>query len=528
MAQSRYNPAHFNLPYPITMKTTAFFTREHFAPYFDRRALTMLFLGFAAGLPGQLIFATLGLWLQEAGIERKMVTMFSWAGLGYSFKFVWSPLVDTLVLPYLTKSLGRRRSWLLASQIMMAASVCVMAFTDPSHSAASLTTMALAAVCLGFSSATQDIAIDAYRIESAPNDIALQSIISSTYVMGYRFGMILTGAGSLKLADWLGSTQQNYQYGAWQTTYIVMAIIIAACTLGTLWAKEPPVAAEQQNRFPTRDNVRLVLMFILSVLGLVFAYRFLGDVLPAGNKKAPLFTFLMESTRLMGSLAVAALVGWVSVQVGVVRKEVALKTWVEPVTDFFHRYGKRALLLLALIGLYRISDVVAGVISNVFYAELGFSKDDIANAVKTFGVIMSIMGGLLGGLLAQRFAVMKMMMLGAILAAASNLLFIVLANSGKDFAIFYFAVGIDNLAGGLASSIFIAFLSSLTNIRFSAVQYALFSSMMTLLPKVLGGYSGAIVDGIGYSGFFGFTAALGVPILGLIWWAERALFRKSS
>jgi len=196
--------------------------------------------------------------------------------------------------------------------------------------------------------------------------------------------------------------------------------------------------------------------------------------------------------------------------------------------DFFARYGKRAALLLALIGLYRISDIVSGVISNVFYADMGFSKVEIASAVKTFGVAMSILGGIAGGVLAQRFRLMNMMMLGAVAAAATNLLFVWLAMRGHDVPLMYTAVGLDNFAAGLAGTVFVAFLSALTNIRFTAVQYALFSSLMTLLPKTIGGYSGAIVKQIDYTGFFLFTAALGVPIVLLVWWADRVLFRDEA
>jgi PAT family beta-lactamase induction signal transducer AmpG len=176
-----------------------------------------------------------------------------------------------------------------------------------------------------------------------------------------------------------------------------------------------------------------------------------------------------------------------------------------------------------LIGLYRISDIVLGVISNVFYQDIGFSKPQIATAVKTFGVLVSIAGGLLGGLMATRYGVMRILMLGAILSAATNLIFVILALAGPNLSLLYFAVAADNLAAGLASAAFVAFLSSLTSVSFTAVQYAIFSSLMTLLPKVLGGYSGSIVDGIGYPGFFIFTTLIGVPVILLVWLAGRSL-----
>ena len=164
-------------------------------------------------IPLLLIFSSLGLWLREAGVERATVTFFSWAALGYSFKFVWAPLVDCLPLPYLTRKLGRRRAWILVSQLAIMTSILLMAFTDPSSGLSQLKIMALAAVMLGFSSATQDIVIDAYRIESA--DIELQALMSSTYIAGYRIGMLVSGAGSLFLAGYLGSEMKTYDYSAW-------------------------------------------------------------------------------------------------------------------------------------------------------------------------------------------------------------------------------------------------------------------------------------------------------------------------
>ena len=201
---------------------------------------------------------------------------------------------------------------------------------------------------------------------------------------------------------------------------------------------------------------------------------------------------------------------------------------MSPVADFFHRYGRAALLLLALIGMYRVSDIVAGVVANVFYQDMGFAKEEIAAAVKTFGVVMAVAGGLLGGLLSQRFSLMKMMTAGAVLASATNLLFVALSYRGHDVLFLYLAVGCDNLASGLAGAVFVAFLSSLTSIRFTAVQYAVLSSLMTLLPKTLGGYSGSMVQNIGYPGFFLFTALLGVPVLLLLWLTAKYVYRPSE
>ena len=494
--------------------------------YQDRRAVALLLLGFSAGIPYSLIFATLSLWLLEAGVKHEMVTMFSWATLGYSFKFVWSPLIDALPVPLLSRWLGKRRGWLLLAQGLIIVAIVLMSSINPQFSG-SLNAMAWGAVLLGFSSATQDVVIDAYRIEAAPDDSAMQSVMSSTYTAGYRLGMIVAGAGSLMLAQWLGSTKAHYVYSAWQQTYWAMAATMLVGVAATLWVREPVAQQAQTTEQNVGDNVRLLAMFVLAVLAFVFAFRQINTLLPE-NAASPVAALLWETLRLAGSLLAAVAVGLAAVKIKLVRADAVRRVWIAPLADFFARYGKRAVLLLALIGLYRISDIVSGVISNVFYADMGFSKVEIAGAVKTFGVAMSILGGSAGGVLAQRFRLRTMMMLGAVAAAATNLLFVWLAMRGHDVPLMYTAVGLDNFAAGLAGTVFVAFLSALTNIRFTAVQYALFSSLMTLLPKTLGGYSGAIVKQIDYTGFFLFTAALGVPILLLVWWADRVLFRDEA
>ena len=494
--------------------------------YQDRRAIALLLLGFSAGIPILLIFSTLSLWLLEAGVQRETVTMFSWAALGYSFKFVWSPLIDALPVPLLSRVLGKRRGWLLLAQGLIIVAIVLMSSINPQFSG-SLNAMAWGAVLLGFSSATQDVVIDAYRIEAAPDDSAMQSVMSSTYTAGYRLGMIVAGAGSLMLAQWLGSTKAHYVYSAWQQTYWAMAATMLVGVAATLWVREPAGHQAQTAGQGVDDNLRLLAMFVLAVLAFVWAFRQINGLLPE-NAASPVAALLWETLRLAGSLLAAVAVGFVAVRAKLVRAEVVRRVWVAPLADFFARYGKRAALLLALIGLYRISDIVSGVISNVFYADMGFSKVEIASAVKTFGVAMSILGGIAGGVLAQRFRLMNMMMLGAVAAAATNLLFVWLAMRGHDVPLMYTAVGLDNFAAGLAGTVFVAFLSALTNIRFTAVQYALFSSLMTLLPKTIGGYSGAIVKQIDYTGFFLFTAALGVPIVLLVWWADRVLFRDEA
>jgi PAT family beta-lactamase induction signal transducer AmpG len=470
------------------------------------RVVTLLFLGFSAGIPLLLIFSSLSLWLREAGVERATVTYFSWAALGFSFKFVWAPLVDQIPVPLLTRWLGRRRGWILLGQLAIILSIILMASVDPQSGPNSLSLMAVAAVMLGFSAATQDIAIDAYRIESAEAD--LQALMSATYIAGYRIGMLVSGAGSLFIADWLGSDRDGYLYQAWQSTYWLMAMVMLVGVLTTLTIPEP--ARQSQQKLTENSNGYLsILLFFVLVVGVFITSIYLSLSLPS-------------VVRLILAIAAAWVFALGLVKMRIIEYSVLNQTYIVPVQDFFQRYGlSLACLLLALIGLYRISDIVLGVISNVFYQDLGFSKPEIASVVKTFGLLMTIVGGFMGGLLSMRFGVIRVLFLGGVLSAVTNLLFMVLAAKGHDITWLYIVISADNLSAGIASAAFVAFLSSLTNISFTATQYAIFTSLMTFLPKVLGGYSGTMVDGMGYPNFFLATALMGVPVLVLIVYIGR-------
>ncbi|RZG79106.1 AmpG family muropeptide MFS transporter [Acinetobacter venetianus] len=700
-----------------------------FKAFLDRRALIMLFLGFSAGIPILLIFSSLSLWLGEAGIDKSAVTFFSWAALGYSFKFVWAPLIDELPVPFLTKLLGRRRAWLLIAQCLIICAICIMAFSDPALGQSYLIQMAAGAVLLGFSAATQDIVIDAYRIELAETE--MQTVLASTYNAGYRIGMIVAGAGALFLAAYLGTAKGNYIYEAWKYTYLAMAAVMAIGIITTLSIREPQVNRVYKH-YKTTDYYRLVFVFFIAVATFVCCYIYSDDIIQYLQTQwkinDSILKFLMEAVRFLSSGAGAVFVASLLIKLGVVNKQMAHETWVAPILDFFKRYGvKLALVLLLLIGFFRISDIIAGVISNVFYQDLNFSKEQIAEAVKIYGVLFSLVGGFLGGLLAQRMNIMKLMFVGAVLASSTNLIFIGLVKSGKpldqvevqvgdkyyqvqtdevgywklqvpnqvllnahavqvstqyqnqadskiklevpyliettqpqiqllpissddqlnanelkqslvikgqlanvavadldaerpvvlkldgqefvakvdqsglfngvidgkalqtsstktitalanlknnndnqllatrqykvsatapanatlDIDIqpvavispdqqgsvelsgkviktysslwLYMAIIMDNLASGLAGAAFIAFLSSLTSVSFTAVQYAIFSSLMTLTPKLLGGYSGTIVSNIGYPNFFLMTTLIGIPILILVVWVAKLL-----
>jgi PAT family beta-lactamase induction signal transducer AmpG len=418
--------------------------------YTEAPTLRMLFLGFSAGLPLLLVLGTLGFRLREAGVDRATIGFLSWVGLAYGLKWTWAPLVDRLPLPVLTRLLGRRRSWLLFAQILVALGLVGMALYDPRQA---LDPVVWCAVLVAFASATQDIALDAFRIESAATE--RQGALAAAYQTGYRLAMIWAGAGVLWIAARSEvSAADLYQHGAWRTAYLWMAASMGVGMLTVLFSPEP---------------------------------------VPRPYTPA----------RSAGEWLRTAL--------------------VDPFADFIRRYRWQAALILSLIAVYRISDVVMGIMANPFYVDMGFSKDEVAAVSKVFGVIMTLAGAFLGGVLALRIGVMRTLMLGAVLSAASNLLFAWLAGIGHNVQALVFVVSADNLSSGIASAAFVAYLSSLTNIQYSATQYALFSSLMLLLPKFLAGYSGLYVDHFGYAHFFVATALLGAPVLVLVWLATRNL-----
>ena len=482
----------------------------------------MLFLGFSAGVPILLIFSTLSVWLAEAEVTRSTIGFFSWAALGYGFKFVWAPLVDRFPVPLLTRWLGRRRSWLLVAQFSIIVALVLMGLTDP---VVHLNMMAVWAVLLGFSSATQDIVIDAYRIEAANED--LQGLMSSTYIAGYRVGMLVAGAGALELAGLLDYAQ-GYDYQAWAWTYVVMAGVMLVGVVTTMVIDEPIGTVPDEDVNITEDYIRFVAIFIIAAC--TFVGVFWSTAYLAGTTKALLInfgwikqlsSFVVEGLRLVIAVLGAGIIGWLAIHLGVAPQATIRRAYIGPISDFYSRYGKMALLVLALVATYRISDVIMGVMANVFYIDLGFEKQEIGRISKGFGLIMIILGGFLGGLLTVRYGVMRVLFVGGLLAASTNLLFAVLDSMGNIVWMLMVVISADNLSAGIASAAFVAYLSSLTNRTFTATQYALFSSIMLLLPKLLAGYSGMVVDAIGYSTFFILTAIIGVPVLFLILLVSR-------
>ena len=426
---------------------------QSFKVYLEPPSLRMLTLGFSAGLPLLLVLGTLSFWLREAGINRSTIGFLSWVGLAYGFKWCWAPLVDRLPIPLLTRFIGRRRSWLLFSQSMIVCGLVGMAFSDPKVALMPIVWFALLAA---FGSATQDIALDAFRIESA--DVDRQAALAAAYQTGYRLAMIWAGAGVL----WIAARAEvanpaNYDPNGWRVAYLAMAASMIVGFVTVLFTREPVMRA----------------------------------IAPSKNAAE-----------------------WLQA------------TLVEPFADFFRRYGWNALLVLSLIATYRISDIVMGIMANPFYVDMGYSKDEVAEVVKIYGIVMTLVGTFIGGVLSVRYGVMRILFLGAVMSAASNLLFSWLSVRGHDVTALKIVISADNISSGIASSAFIAYMSSLTNVSYSATQYALLSSMMLLLPKWLAGFSGVAVDAVGYNVFFIGTALIGVPVLALIWVASRRLEHK--
>ena len=423
------------------------------AVYLQRKVITMIFLGFSAGLPYLLVFSTLSAWLSEAGVQRSAIGFFSWVGITFSIKVLWAPVIDNLAIPWITKHLGPRRSWMLTAQFGLLLGLFSISTLEPGTQIWSL---ALLATFVAFCSATQDICIDAYRIEAAARE--LQAAMAATYIFGYRLALLASGAGALYIADLYD----------WELAYQLMALLMLVGIVTTWLISEPPRAR--------------------------------------GIPWGPLETRLFERLNLKNE------------RVDIVTSKLyrAMVMAYAPFFSFFMEYKGRAAILLLFIGVFRISDITMGVMANPFYLDLGFTKTQIASIAKVFGFLMTILGSALGGVLVVKMGIMNPLLITAILVVITNLLFSLLAIMGPDLNWLAIVIGADNLAGGMSNVVFIAFLSHLVNQNYTATQYALFSSIMTLPGKFAGGFSGMVVDAVGYQIFFVYAACIGLPTIILI------------
>jgi PAT family beta-lactamase induction signal transducer AmpG len=436
---------------------SSFSWREALLIYTRKKVVVISLLGFSAGLPFLLVFSTLTAWLRDEGVERTAIGFFAWVGLTYSIKVFWAPVVDRLKLPLLHGLVGQRRSWIFFGQLGIASGLALMSVMSPQQT---LVPIALAALLVAFSSSTQDVALDAFRIESAPDEE--QGALSAAYIFGYRLALLVSGAGALYIAD-----SNN-----WSSAYLSMAALIGVCMLATLWADEPAhVTPEEQRRMDAE--------MVDQVMGR-----------PMHLDSRPLW-----QRQLLGAV-------------------------ICPFLEFVRRFGAYAFVLLLFIAVFRLSDIAMGVMANPFYLDLGYSKSEIASVAKVFGFFMTIAGSALCGILVLRLGILRPLMLGAVMVASTNLLFAMLAgmHDGAAPPLMWLALVIsaDNLSGGIASTAFVAYLSSLTHRSYTATQYALFSSLMTLPGKFISGFSGWVVDSAGYPQFFVIAAALGIPAIALV------------
>jgi PAT family beta-lactamase induction signal transducer AmpG len=402
--------------------------------YLQEKLLVIFFLGFSAGLPLPLVYATLTAWLYEAGLPTSKISLFAYLMLAYSFKFVWSPLVDAVGLPVLTRWLGRRRAWLFASQVGLAVSLFMLSKVDPSSA---MTVFVAVAACVALLSATQDIVLDAYRIEIAPVD--MQGVLAASYQYGYRVAIVVSGAGALYLAEFL----------SWSVAYSVMAACMAVGIVTTLYCKEP------QNVAPPD-------------------YHFAG-------------TWHEKVAKWFG----AAIAG--------------------PFADFFRRYGWFALLMLSFIVVFRLSDYVLGILANPFYLDVGYTKSQVASVAKLYGLGVALIGIGAGGWAILKFGLARCLISATVLIASTNLFFALIVLTGPEIWVLALTISFDNFAQGFSGTIFIAYLSSITNMSFTATQYALFSSLSVLVAKISASFSGTVQESIGWFGFFLYAAALGIP-----------------
>lgn len=428
--------------------------------YRQPRVLAMLFLGFSAGLPFMLVFQTLSAWLRQAGIQRATIGMLAWVGIVYSIKFLWAPIVDRVHLPLLHSLLGRRRSWMLLAQAGVAFGLASMAHADP---AASVQYVALWALFIAFCSATQDIALDAWRIESAPPE--LQGGMAAAYQLGYRIAIMTGTAGALYVAAESG----------WLTAYSTMAAFMAIGMITALLIREPDYV-ERKLVIPPRAI--------------------------AWQRSHPDWPKWMLAA---GGNFLAAV--------------------VEPVADFFRRYGLGVgLLIFGFIGSYRLTDYTMGVMTNPFYLDHGYTLKQVASIVKAFGLVSAMIGVVIGGIVVAKLGVVRALVVGSVLVMISNLGFAVLATTDTPTVIGLAMVNsVDNIALGVHGTSLVAFLSSLTSSSHTATQYAVLSSLYAMPGKLLMGTSGFVVDAVDYPAFFLYTASLSLPGLFLLYWLTRRL-----
>ena len=473
------------------------------AVYGERRVFIMLLLGFSAGLPNLLIFDTLTTWLRESGLTLEVIGVFALATLSYSLKFVWAPLIDRTAVPLLTPLLGHRRAWMLVTQGVIIFGLWSISTLNPSNA---LIAVAGFAALVGFFGATQDIVIDAWRIEAA--DDSRHGAMAAAYQLGYRVAMIVAGAVPLVLADLYN----------WNLSYAVMAALMGIGIAGVLFApreKAHSIRAIPVGDLPSRPKLE-IFEWIARLAVIAVAAMFLGSGLtgqsaplnalfglfglgPDGKAAVaaalaakPEGVYLQFALVLMG-LAVMVMACWPLPGTKTRPGAYLAGSFGQPLADFYRRFSGVATLILALICVYRLADFVLNIMPP-FYIDLGFSKTELAEVRKVFGVIMTSLGVIIGGWSVAKLGLIRTMVIGAFMSPVSNLIFAWLATQGHSLSALTVAIGVDNVSSGYAGTALIAYMSSLTSIGFTATQYALFTSLYALPGKLIATQSGRIVE----------------------------------
>ncbi len=476
--------------------------------FFEPRLIAILFLGFSSGLPLALTGATLQARQTEAGVDLTTIGFFSLVGIAYSLKFLWSPLMDRSMPPGFFRKLGHRRGWTLLTQIGLAGAIVLLGVADPAQSPI---LAAAIAVIVAFLSASQDIVIDAYRIELL--DETQQGSGAAMIQLGYRLGMLASGAGALYMAE----------YFSWPLTYFVMATLVGVGVATVLLAKEPTRAAiEMPNDRSQEASPALRLIFMaglatIAILGFIVMRDWIiaplawpkwsGNViatLSAAALPVSIVIFLPKPTpdQTISGTNYATLFRWLD---GAVKR---------PFQEMTERQGWG--LILLFIVLYKLGDAVLGSMAIPFYLVIGFSKTEIAEISKIFGLVATLLGVFAGGAIVARIGLGKALLVTGIFQSASNLMFAWQAHVGHDLWSLYATIGIENFSGGMGSAAFVAYLSGLCNIAFTATQYALFSSLAAMGRTVIASPMGAVAENVGWVNYFLISTAMAIPGLLLL------------
>ncbi len=463
------------------------------SPYLDvfanRRIAAMLLLGFASGLPLALSAGSLQAWLTVEGVDIKTIGFFALAGLPYTFKFVWAPLLDRFEPPMA----GRRRGWLVTSQLLLALACLVMAGLDPGDSIAAV---GVCAVAIAFLSASQDVVFDAYRSDLlGERERGAGAAVS---VLGYRLAMLVSGGLALILADqWLG----------WPNTYRLMAGFFAL--LAIVSARAPRLAGAAA----PRGEVRRELIGFVAMLGAGLVVYFGLRALPWGALEADRFGRLAVQTLSLLAAFVAAIRA---------ARWAGFPSFLGPWDAFFSR--ERAVALLALIVLYKLGDAFAGTLSTTFLIRgAGFTQTEVGAVNKMLGLAATIVGALAGGAWLAKRPLYGALMVFGVLQAVSNFGYWLLSVTPKNFGLMAAAIGVENLCGGMGTAAFVAFLMALTDRRFSAAQYALLSALAAVGRVYVGPAAGVLVEAFGWPTFFVWTVAAALPGLLLLWWLRSTI-----